>query len=480
MGDVFIGRQKELNLLRDLWAKQSASLVVIYGRRRVGKSRLAQEFGKDCNFYFFEGLYPGKGTTNGDQLQAFHQRFEAYFQDTKHRFFADWLEAFHALSSKTQTGKVVVLLDEISWMGQYDANFLGKLKNAWDMDFKQNPNLVLILCGSVSHWVEQNLLRHEGFYGRISVKLRLQEQPLADCNQYWTDKDSHISDYEKFKMLAVTGGTPKYLEEINPKLPAEENIQKLCFMPSGLLFNDYDYIFSSMLERDSEVYHKIILTLCQHNLLRNEILDKLDKSSGGLLTSYLDELYVSGFITRDFTWNLRTGNFAKLSQYRLSDNYIRFYTKYIRPIVPKIKHTPFSLSSLSALPNWSGIMGLQVENLMLNNRQAILALMNIYPDEVICDGPFFQRKTTKAKGCQIDYLVQTRQGVLYLCEIKFTRTIITTKVIDDVAEKLSRIAKPKNMSIVPILFYIGDIQDAVLDSQFFGKIIDIRRLLARF
>ena len=86
-------------------------------------------------------------------------------------------------------------------------------------------------------------------------------------------------------------------------------------------------------------------------------------------------------------------------------------------------------------------MGLQVENLILNNREAVLSLMGIYPDGVICDGPFFQRKTSKAQGCQIDYLVQIKLGVLYLCEIKFTRTMISTKVIEDVNGKIFDISE---------------------------------------
>lgn len=479
MSGTFIGRKKELGLLRELWYKKSASLVVIYGRRRIGKSRLAREFGKDGHFYFFEGLYPEKGTTNQDQLHAFHQRASTYFKGIKKTSFSDWLEAFHELALKTKKGKIVVLLDEISWMGKYDPNFLGKLKNAWDMDLKQNPNLVLILCGSVSHWIERTLLKHEGFFGRISLKMRLQEQPLSDCNQYWVDRNNpdYLSAYDKFKILSVTGGIPKYLEELNTRLPAEDNIKRLCFSPSGLLFNDYRYIFSSMLERDSDLYQKVVRILCQHNLLRNEILQKLDKNSGGLLTSYIDELETSGFIARDFTWNLRTGDFSKISQYRLSDNYIRFYTKYILHSIPKIRNGQFSFSSMSSLPGWPSIMGLQIENLVLNNREAVLSLMGIYPDEVICDGPFFQRKTTKTQGCQIDYMVQTKLGVLYLCEIKFTRAMISTKVVQDVKEKIKRIAIPKHISIVPVLLYIGSIQDEVLDSQFFAKILDMSQLL---
>jgi uncharacterized protein len=148
------------------------------------------------------------------------------------------------------------------------------------------------------------------------------------------------------------------------------------------------------------------------------------------------------------------------------------------PVVQRVKNGQFSLHSLSSLPGWSSIIRLQIENLILNNRLSVLHLVDVYPDEVICDGPFFQRKTAKIQGCQIDYLVQTKLGVLYICEIKFTRTAITTKIIKDVQEKIKRLSVPKHLSIVPVLLYIGDIQDEVLDSQFFGKIIDIRRLLS--
>ena len=169
--------------------------------------------------------------------------------------------------------------------------------------------------------------------------------------------------------------------------------------------------------------------------------------------------------------------FPKISQYRISDNYIRFYTKYIKPVIPKVKNGQFNLSSLGSLPGWSSIIGLQIENLILNNRAGVLNLIGVYPDEVICDGPFFQRKTARIHGCQIDYLIQTKLGILYLCEIKFTRTTISTKIIKEVQEKINRLSVPKHLSIVPILLYIGNIQDDVLDSQFFGKVIDITGLL---
>ena len=479
MSDFFVGRQYELKQLAELEQKRTASLVVVYGRRRIGKSRLVEEFGKGKRFYSFAGLYPDKGTTAQDQLRNFYYRFVSQF-DIKPNMFEDWVQAFHYLAQQTRQGKVVILLDEITWMSTSDQTFLGKLKNAWDLEFKQNPQLTLVLCGSVSQWIEKNLLANQGFYGRISLKIQLGEQPLSDCNQYWHYYGNNlISDYDKLKILSVTGGIPKYLEEINPNRSADDNIKRLCFEPSGLLFNDYHYIFSSMLERDSELYRQIVEVLCQHNKQRKDILAELNKKSGGVLSAYIDELEVAGFIARDYAWNLKTGHLSKLSQYRLSDNYLRFYIQYILPALSKIKHQQFNWRSLNSLPGWATIMGLQIENLILNNRQAIQSLMDIHPDEVICDGPFFQRKTTKTAGCQIDYLIQSRLGVLYICEVKFTRSILRASIIQDVQNKIKRLTVPRNMSVVPVLLHVGDVHDEVFDASFFGHIININQLLYR-
>jgi AAA+ ATPase superfamily predicted ATPase len=475
MGISFIGRKHELTLLHDLQKKGSASLVVVYGRRRIGKSRLIEEFGKDKKFYTFSGIFSKKETTAQDQLNDFYQQFLMYFK-TKKDAFTDWAQAFHELAQQTKTGKIVILLDEITWMGSRDPNFLGKLKNAWDIEFKKNSNLILVLCGSVSSWVEKNLISDKGFFGRISLKIKLVELTLPECQLFWENQGTSISNYEKLKLLSITGGIPKYLEEVDMSLPSDENINRLCFMPSGLLFNDYDHIFTSMLEHRSELYQRIVEALCNHNLPHRELLAALDTKSGGMIADYIDELEISGFIAKDYTWNIKEKSYSRFCQYRLSDNYIRFYIKYILSNIQKIKAGKFKAISINSLPGWSSIMGIQVENLVIHNRDSLLNAIHVYPADVVFDGPFFQRKTAKIKGCQIDYLIQAKQGVLYLCEIKFSRSTIDKRIITEIREKMNRIFVPNNISIVPVLIHIGEVSDDVIDSQFFGKIVNIGRL----
>lgn len=473
---TFVGRKEELKLFRGLLEKTTASLAVVYGRRRVGKSRLIEEFGKNLTMYSFSGLPPRPNTTITSQLDEFSRQVARQF-NVPQKSFADWGDAFAELYLYLKKGKILLFLDEIQWIGNCDPDFLGKFKNAWDMQLKRNDHLIVILCGSVSTWINENILSNTGFYGRVSLKIQLRDMSMKDCNEFWKINNNHTSAHEKLKILSVTGGIPKYLEEIKTNLSAEENIKRLCFLESGLLFSDFDYIFSALLQKNSEQYEHIITALCNNTLEQSEILEHLHLQNNKSIKDYLDELLISGFIARDYTWQLKTENVSKLSKYRLTDNYLRFYLQYIKPNTTKIHNHQFMGRSLTSLPGWSSIIGLQMENLVLNNRHDIKERIGIYADEVIYDNPYFQRKTARMKGCQIDYMIQTKFGTLYLCEIKFSHNIIRTDVIDEVKEKINRLSIPRNFSIKPVLIHAADVHDDVIDSNFFAKIIDLSSLL---
>ncbi|MFA6037704.1 MAG: ATP-binding protein [Legionellales bacterium] len=471
----FIGRKRELKKLNLLLKKTTASLVVVKGRRRIGKSRLIEEFGKHHKLYVLSGIAPTKKTTRQDQLNEFGWQLgnligQPAFKDN------DWNDLFLRLASHTRQGPVIILLDEITWMGSKDRNFLGKLKNAWDLEFKKNPELILILCGSVSSWIEKNILSNTGFLGRISLKLTLEELPLEECNQFW-DNEKYICAYEKFKILSVIGGIPKYLEEIQSFLPAEENIKNLCFDTSGLLFNEFDQIFTDIFSNRSEEYKKIVLSIADNHSKYEDICKKLNVKKSGFLSQCLNELVESGFIKRDFTWKVETGKASKLSHYRISDNYLRFYLKYILPNKDKVIRGVFENVSLNALPGWECMIGLQFENLVLNNRKKIMRLLNIDANDVIYDNPYFQNKTLRQESCQVDYLIQTRFDTLYIGEIKFSKRQINMDIIPEMEEKIKRIHLSSRFSCRPVLIHVNGVTEELTHSRFFSKIIDFSDLL---
>lgn len=474
--EYFTGRKTELAALNRLMNKRVASLVVIKGRRRVGKSRLIEEFAKGKTFLQFSGLSPTSQTTAQSQRDEFALQLAQ--QTGIPEFKADdWSKLFFLLAERIKTGRVIVLLDEITWMGDKDTDFLGKLKNAWDLHFKKNSELILVLCGSISSWIEKNIINSTGFFGRISLKMTLEELTLPESNVLLNNLDFKKTALEKFILLSVMGGIPWYLEQINPLASAEENIRTLCFQKGGVLVDEYQHIFHNLFGKRGVIYRNIVELLAKNSQEYMEIALALDYFSGGPLSDYLDELVVSGFIKRDFTWNLKTGEESKLSRFRLSDNYLRFYLRYIKPRLNKIIKGQYDQGSIYALPGWSGLMGLQFENLVLNNRNLVQKKLGINPDDIVCDNPYFQHKTSKQKGCQIDYLIQTKQNTLYACEIKFSRDNIKQSIIEEVENKIDRLSLPRNFACVPVLIHANRLVDVVRDSRFFIKTIDFSELL---
>lgn len=474
---MFFGRERELNLLMSLLEKRVASMVVIRGRRRIGKSTLVEEFAKCSNLplFSFQGLAPTQKTTQQSEREVFVEQMAQ--QGIVGVAANDWTHIFHHLAQKVRQGRAVVLLDEISWMGSKDPDFLGKLKMAWDIHLKKNPKLILILCGSVSSWIEEEIIKSSAFLGRISLKFLLGELPLYQCNQFWGKYGKRISSFDKFKFLSITGGVPRYLEELHPNQSAEENIRRLCFQKEGFLFEEFTHIFSDIFGRRSETYEKIVHVLVSGSCELADLYEKLRIEKSGKLSEYLDHLILGGFVVRDRTRTISSAKPSKLSRFRLSDNYLRFYCKWIEPAKERIEADAYDTASFTRVPGWDTIMGLQFENLVLNNRKAIHKLLNISSLQVLWDNPYFQRATKTHPGCQIDYLIHTAHHFCYICEIKFSRHPISKDIIQEMEEKMDRLKVAKHISKVPVLIHVCGVDEEVAESGFFAKIIDFGQLL---
>ncbi|MHB1946722.1 MAG: AAA family ATPase [Gammaproteobacteria bacterium] len=472
----FIGRDKSLKKLRELLNRRTSSLVVVKGRRRIGKSRLVEEFAKDCRFLEFAGIAPVEGVTEQTQRDVFASRLGHYlgFPSIKSN---DWSDLFQMLADRVKTGRVIILLDEISWMAMNDETFLGKLKNIWDMELKKNSELILVLCSSVSVWVEKNIISSTGYFGRIVKKISLEELPLNSCNQILAAQHFIGSDYEKFQLLSITGGVPWYLELLQPGLNASQNIKELCFTSDGNLVEEFNMIFHDLFDTRSEIYKKIVTALVDGSKSHIELQKILKYNSKSTLVDYLKELELSRFITRDYTWSLHNGKYARLSKYRLSDNYLRYYLKFIEPNLVSIQRGYYEHQSLMGLPSWVSTMALQFENLVLKNRMRLFDILGINPADIVCDNPFFQRKTIRQRGCQIDYMIQTKLNTLIVFELKFSIRELPFSIIQEVQQKLDRITKPRGFSCFPALIHVNGVDESVIDSGFFYRIIDFSELL---
>lgn len=475
---MFYGRKDILDRLMSLFKKRTSSLVTCRGRRRIGKSTLIEVFAQraDARFIKVEGLKPRHKLANADELANFATQLAAQTgcETTPPE---NWLNAFIRLDREVDDSRrTVVLLDEVSWMAHYDKTFSGTLKIAWDNYFKKHPRLVLVVCGSVSTWIKDNIIEDGSFYGRRSLDIIVPELPISECVKFWGKTASRIDRREIIDVLSVTGGVPRYLEEIEPGATAVENMNRLCFLPKSLLREDFDEMFSDVITRQPTFTATVMRSLVDGARSVTEISKSLGLEKGGRISEALSQLEEAGIVASDSGKNPENGKDARMVKYRLKDNYSRFYLKYIEPEKAAIDKGSFAFGSLDSLDGWDSVMGLAFENLVLNNVRDIIVPLGFGAAHVLSAAPY-SRAASKSgeRGVQADLLVQTRRSMCVV-EVKRQREI-GRDVIDEVEEKVKRIPHRDGMSVRTALIYDGHLAPIVEADGYFDSIVPFRSLM---
>lgn len=267
---MFYGRQEQMGQLNRLLHKQVSSLVTCRGRRRVGKSTLIEHFAREsgARLIKLEGIKPKAKYTNEHELRSFAEQL-AVQTGADSSTPSNWLNAFVRLDREIRDdGRwTVVMLDEIAWLGYYDPMFSDTVRIAWENYWKRHDRLIVVICGSVSSWIKENIIDNKAFRGRRSLDMIVPELPLSECIKFWGDRATRIDLKEIIDVLSVTGGVPMYLQEmIRPCLltrtsgswlirptPSYESISTICLpmsLPSSRFSQDgYCGVWSKDLER---------------------------------------------------------------------------------------------------------------------------------------------------------------------------------------------------------------------------------------
>jgi len=477
---MFFGRKDILDEMMSLWGKRVSSLVTCRGRRRIGKSTLVAEFARksSARFIRIEGLRPRRGFSNDDELRNFATFLSLQSADPGEPF-PNWARAFKALDDQiSDDERTVVLLDEISWMGYFDSHFADVLKIAWDTMFKRHDRLVMVLCGSVSSWIKDHIIDNSAYLGRRSGDFVIGELPLCDCVKFWGDAARGLSTRDILDVLSITGGVPRYLEEIDPALAASENIRRMCFMRKSPLREDFDEMFSDVITSQPSFTGQVLRQLVDGPKTAADIATALELEKGGNTSSALDRLVEAGLVARDHGRNPETRKPVRDRRYRLKDNYSRFYLKYIEPVKTVIDDGSYAFTSLEQLKGIDSILGLAFENLVVNHYRELLPRLGLSRALIESAAPFAKRGSARrnTRGCQIDLLIQTAQSCC-LVEIKRRREI-GDEAISDMKEKLMALSMPKDVSIRTALVYDGQLAPTVEAAGYFSTIIDVRELLS--
>jgi len=416
--EQLIGRIEEKQILEQVLKSKQAELLAIYGRRRVGKTYLIRKSFQKHIIFEFSGVH---NALLKNQLINFRNTLaESTRTSIPLAVPSSWTEAFQMLKSYAEPllkkNKCVVFLDEFPWLSSAKSGFMPAFEFFWNSWGTKQDNLIVTICGSAASWMIQKIVNNKGgLHNRITKKIRLLPFTLAETIEYLRYNKVNLDQYQVTQLYMAVGGIPQYLKEILPGQSVAQNIDRICFTKDGTLQNEFNNLYQSLFaEAGTHISIVRALAAKPNGLTRKEIIAACGLSTGGSATLLLDELTESGFISAylPFEKNLRD------SIYKLSDEYSRFYIKFIENSRATGAGTWIKLS---AAPSWKSWSGLAFESVCLkhtNEIKSALGIAGVYTEE----SAWRYMPGKGEPGAQIDLLFDRRDFCISICEIKFSNT----------------------------------------------------------
>lgn len=392
---------------------ERSEFVVVYGRRRIGKTFLVRRFFKDNYAFSFVGKHEMR---REQQLAEFAKELMCYSHSTFVPQLKNWTEAFDALQRLLETynipGKKVVFFDEMPWMDTPKSDFVSALENFWNGWANMRDDIVLVACGSATSWMVDKLLHNQGgLFNRITQKIYLRPFKLSEMEQYLDEKHFGWNRYQIAQCYMILGGIPFYLTLLNPKLSLLSNIDELFFADAhAMLRTEYNELYSTLFKRPDNYLAVIrMLTERKEGFTRKEISEKT-KLGGAALSKILSDLEQCDFI---FSY-ARYGNAKNNAIYRIKDFYTLFYHKYVNGIDTKDSLRWTHLSSTPQVSSWQGF---SFELLCLLHLDEIKKALGI--DRILNDASAWRSRQPE-QNTQIDLVIERADHNINLCEMKFS------------------------------------------------------------
>ncbi len=440
--DKLIGRKKELEYLQKLYLSNSPEFLAVYGRRRVGKTHLVRGFFRNKGPYLeVIGL---KNAGMQEQLRIFHSSLVLTFEEFKGSPIPrNWREAFEMLTSKLlqipKTKKCTVFLDELPWLATPRSRLLQELDHFWNARWSKIQNLNLVVCGSAASWMLDKLISAKGgLHNRLTKVLSLDPFDLYETDNFLKELGCDFTPYNVVEIYLAMGGIPYYLEHVSPGRSPAQIVDDLCFRKDGLLFSEFDHIFPSLFG-PAEKHLSIIRQIAKHRygVSRSDLISRTGIPSGGAIGRPLEELEMAGFITKFVPY----GKKVREPYFRVTDEYSNFYLKWIAGFKnrgPKQQRGYWLRASQS--PSWSSWSGYAFEGVCQKHADRILDALGISGIQCeIATWRYNPGKRSGRRGAQIDLLVDRKDGIISLIEIKHARSpvVITKEYATKLRKKIS-------------------------------------------
>lgn len=334
---MFIGRNEELQWLFSKYNSTGGQLIVLYGRRRIGKTEILREFCKDKPHVY----YSCRECTDEEQLRSFSQRMlKQNLPAARYiRHFSDWDHAFRSiidLQSETtdhRLGKKLLIIDEFPYMVKNNPTIPSLLQNLWD-EILKDENVMIVLCGSAMSFIEKEILAEKNpLYGRATGILKMKEMSFYDAIQFFP-RYSHI---EKIVAYSILGGVPHYLKQFDNNHSLEENIKNHILQRGSILYSEVEFLMRQEL-RETTVYNTIIEVIALGNTKLNDIHQKsqIEKSK---LSVYIKNLVELDIIQREFPVPISVKEHANVQRglYKITDSFFSFWYAFVFPNISELE-----------------------------------------------------------------------------------------------------------------------------------------------
>ncbi|MDR2556686.1 MAG: ATP-binding protein [Bacteroidales bacterium] len=418
-----IGREREKQLLQSFFDSEQPEFVVVYGRRRVGKTFLIKEFFKQRFTFYFTGVAKSNKHT---QLKNFNDALQSYSK-TAYPRVNSWMDAFrqliHFIENTKTKGKKIVFIDELPWLDTHASKFITALELFWNSWASSREDILLIVCGSATSWMTDKLLKNKGgLHNRATQRINLQPFTLRETAAFFYHRKLNMTKQDVLDAYMVFGGIPFYLNMFDKGLSVAQNIDRLCFAKSAPLKDEFYLLYNSLFE-NSENYIEVVGALSKKNMgvTRDEII-KLTGIQGGGLTTVLENLELSGFINIYNSFNKKT----KERIYQLSDFFSLFYMKFMKKNKNALPEFWEKFIENATYKAWKGYAFEQVCTYHISN---ILKALEI--SGVITYASAW-RSCGKEEKTQIDLLIDRNDNVINICEMKYANScFVVDKKLDE-------------------------------------------------
>lgn len=413
MNELIIGREAELKQLQNSFESNEAQLVIVYGRRRVGKTFLINHFFNRRFDFKLTGEFKADMQA---QLDNFHSELKRH-SNVDCPKPKDWREAFWQLRDYTDTlsenEKHIFFFDEMPWLDTPKSGFLAAFEYFWNSYGSSKDNLMCIVCGSATSWMVENIDQNKGgLFNRQTCRIYLEPFNLYETEKYLESKDISWNRYTITQAYMILGGIPYYLKQLDKELTFDANIDNLFFRKRAELWDEYEHLYNTLFSSNGN-YTKIVETLSEkrQGYTRSEISEKTKIADNSKLTKILHNLVDSGFV-RAYPY---FGNRKHNTFYQLADYFTLFYFKFVKDNYGKDERFWSNSLDNPSRTAWEGFTFEQICKDHFRQIKKKIGISGILSSESGWSVP----ATEEHSGVQIDMLIDRRDKVISVCEMKF-------------------------------------------------------------